>query len=73
MMQPLPFNDAQGNQSMRWLLKKLRAELQPGSSGSDGGSEGLLGGGYEWSCGDTYPPGAVRHRPVAPPSPAVDT
>jgi hypothetical protein len=29
-----------------------------GGDDDDSGSS-LLGGGYEWSCGDTYPPGAV--------------
>ena len=44
----------QGNKTMRWLLTKLRAEMNDQSF-----EDGLLGGGYEWSCGDTYPPGAV--------------
>jgi hypothetical protein len=47
-----------GNKTMRWLLKKLRSEFNDGVS-SSAGDHHLLGGGYEWSCGDTYPPGAV--------------
>ena len=45
----------QGNKTMRWLVNQLRAEMnhQTFHSGTE------LGGGYEWSCGDTYPPGAV--------------
>ena len=44
-----------GNKTMRWLLKKLRDRMNTGVDLNTG----LLGGGYEWSCGDTYPPGAV--------------
>lgn len=46
---------SQGNKSMRWLLRSLRARFNKGTNSS----ELLLDGGYEWSCGDTYPPGAV--------------
>ena len=53
----------QGNKTMRWLIHKLRAEMnaQDFAASSDGELEASSGsgGGYEWSCGDTYPPGAV--------------
>lgn len=47
-----------GNKTMRWLLKHIRNRF---NQDIDLRAEqpDLLGGGYEWSCGDTYPPGAV--------------
>jgi len=47
--------ESMGGKSMRWLLAQLREKMDRGVSSH----EELLGGGYEWSCGDTYPPGKI--------------
>jgi hypothetical protein len=47
-----------GNKSMRWLLAQERAKLNRGVRSAAGALESGEGG-YTWSCGDTYPPGAV--------------
>jgi hypothetical protein len=51
----------QGGRPMRWLLHQLRARFDEGVSlpAAAEANATLLGGGYEWSCGDTYPPGLV--------------
>lgn len=41
--------------SMRWLLQHAREQLVPQSDGFGATAQG----GYDWSCGDTYPPGAI--------------
>jgi hypothetical protein len=42
---------------MMWLTEQARANLAPGAR--EELNDGLLGGGYEWECGGTYPPGKV--------------
>ena len=54
----------QGNKTMRWLLSKVRSRFNSdtvinAAPGSGPPSDTQLGGGYEWGCGDTYPPGAI--------------
>ena len=54
----------QGNKTMRWLIKQLRSEMngqtfRTQTTESDVEEGDKTAGGYAWSCGDTYPPGAV--------------
>jgi len=42
---------------MMWLTEQARASLAPGAH--EELKDGLLGGGYSWACGGSYPPGKV--------------
>eukprot|EP00928_Gymnodinium_smaydae_P043779 TRINITY_DN29273_c0_g2_i1.p1 TRINITY_DN29273_c0_g2~~TRINITY_DN29273_c0_g2_i1.p1 ORF type:complete len:494 (-),score=66.69 TRINITY_DN29273_c0_g2_i1:12-1493(-) len=44
---------------MRHLLVQARAALSPASHSSSHSFLSGANGGYEWSCGDTYPPGKI--------------
>ena len=45
-----------GGKSMRWLLKKLRAQMDSYGTAAAGADDGLFGGGYHWSAADVAPP-----------------